>query len=310
MSPFLRRGRRATPRVSVVINTLNRRERLERLLLALRSQKHAAFEVVVVNGPSVDGTDALLTDFKDRAHLATCPDACLGRSRNIGVAAASGEIVAFIDDDAIPARDWLTRLSARYADPSVVGVGGAVFDVWLDRVVWTLCTATRAGDVDTEAPGPVDRYLVPGGDPIAYLPGCNMSFRRVALEEAGGFNPLLSYAYDDSELAVRLVDRGHRLIVLDTALVRHERAPNIARDEERRLFDRAPVNFCRAVFAVHSRRPGTTAEDAAARVRAAFAGEADARVREAIEAGLRAASRPRPVTSMPFDATAGFLPYR
>ena len=77
---------RGTPplRVSVVINTLNRRDHLERTLVALREQTWPHFEVVVVNGPSVDGTADMLTAFADCARVASCPQASLGRSRTSG----------------------------------------------------------------------------------------------------------------------------------------------------------------------------------------------------------------------------------
>ncbi len=246
--------------VSVVINTLNRCERLRRTLLALCEQTHTRFEVLVVNGPSTDGTKEMLAALGPRARILKCPRASLGLSRNIGARAAAGEIVAFIDDDAIPSPDWLERLLAPYSDPRVSGVGGPVFDVPLDRVAWKLCVCTRLGVPDPDAPGPISRYAFPGSDPVAYLPGCNMSYRREAIRTTDGFNSLLIYNYDDVEICMRLTDAGARLHLVDEVLVRHDRAPNSARDEALRIRDPYPALFCRAIFALQADTAGVRRE--------------------------------------------------
>ena len=89
-------------RISVVINTYNRGPSLRATLRALKHQTYDAFEVVVVNGPSLDNTQAVLDEFAGLVRVENCPEVHLSKSRNIGIAAASGEVVAFIDDDAIP----------------------------------------------------------------------------------------------------------------------------------------------------------------------------------------------------------------
>ena len=88
-------------RVSVVINTYNRGPSLRHTLHALRYQTHDAFEVIAVNGPSTDDTLAVLAEFPD-VRVAHCPEVHLCKSRNVGVAEAAGDLVAFIDDDALP----------------------------------------------------------------------------------------------------------------------------------------------------------------------------------------------------------------
>jgi glycosyltransferase involved in cell wall biosynthesis len=315
--------------VSVVINTLDRREHLERTLISLLAQTHKEFEVIVVNGPSVDGTDEMLSSFRDRARLATCDVASLGRSRNIGVAMASGEIVAFIDDDAIPRANWLEALVVPYQDPSVAAVGGPVFDVPLNRVAWALCTCTRLGFPDTSSAGPIERYLGAGADPLAYLPGCNMSFRRQVLQEVGGFNSLLIYNYDDVEVCSRVIDRGYRVHVVDDVLVRHERAANAVRDKLDGVRDPYPGLYCHAVFAMQCRQPAPRCQEIAAVIQRArddtislansylaegrlTSAERDsfvARTRRAVDDGLKAGSGARPVVPFEPPARAQFRRY-
>ncbi|MEZ5417967.1 MAG: glycosyltransferase family 2 protein [Vicinamibacterales bacterium] len=94
---------------SIVVNTFNRARALERLLPSLE-RLDTACEVVVVNGPSTDDTEEVLARFAGRIKVARCPEPNLSRSRNIGIAAAAGDVVVFIDDDALPADTaWLTR---------------------------------------------------------------------------------------------------------------------------------------------------------------------------------------------------------
>jgi glycosyltransferase involved in cell wall biosynthesis len=316
--------------VSIVINTLNRCNYLKQLLLALREQSFENFEVIVVNGPSVDGTDKMLSPFRDRIRLASCDVACVGRSRNIGVNIASGEIVAFIDDDAIPHAEWIQTLVTPYRDIDVAAVGGPVFDLPLGRVVWTRCTCTRFGASNTESEGPIDRYLGRGADPFAYLPGCNMSFRRRVLEELGGFNALLSYNYDDAEICSRAVDRGYRIHWVEDALVQHHRAPNAGRDGSQGIRDPYHEFFCRAVFAMHCCLPARSDEEvitAIQRAADAMAGHANdllkegrltpgerdefiARARSGAEDGLRAGRGARQLASFSAASRSLFLPYR
>ena len=93
---------------SIVVNTLNREKLLKNTLDSFQYLDYPNFEVIVVNGPSTDSTEELLQSRSDKIKAARCPEANLSMSRNIGIAVASGEFVAFIDDDAIPEPEWLT----------------------------------------------------------------------------------------------------------------------------------------------------------------------------------------------------------
>ena len=244
--------RRASPTVTVAVCTLDRRDQLERTLHALRSLTYPAFEVVVVNRPSSDGTAEMLEGFDHSLRVAACGVAAIGASRNIAVASAAGDLVAFIDDDAIPPPNWLETLLPAFDDPLVGAAGGAVFDVPLGRVDWQLCTCTRLGAGNTDSPGPINRYLGAGADPVAYLAGCNMMIRRSALQQVDGFNPLLTGAYDDVDICCRLNDAGWGIAYVPAAVVRHDRAPNLTRDDQQTIRDPYRILASRAIFAMQS----------------------------------------------------------
>lgn len=254
--------------VSVVINTLNRCELLEQVLDALHDQRFRDFEVIVVNGPSTDGTEAMLRERGDAFRLVPCDVASLGVSRNLGIRHAACPIVAFTDDDAIPDPTWLERLVPLFDDAMVGAAGGPVFDVPLGRVEWKICTCTRLGANRTDSPPPIDQYLGVGADPFVYLAGCNMAFRRSVLREIGGFNPLFAYGYDDVEVCMRVVDLGYTIAYDEGALVTHHRASSAVRDERQEIQDPYPIAHARTVFALQSQRSSTADTGVEAEMRA------------------------------------------
>src|SRR5713226_3171241 len=101
-------------RFSIVINTYNRAHSLAVTLRSLRYLREQDFEVVVVNGPSDDATEQVLASYGDSIRVGVCPQRNLSISRNIGIKMAHGEIVAFLDDDAVPDEYWLRDLAAGY----------------------------------------------------------------------------------------------------------------------------------------------------------------------------------------------------
>ncbi|MCE9623060.1 MAG: glycosyltransferase [Actinomycetia bacterium] len=250
----MKRWRANVTPVSVVVCTYNRRDRLEQTLVALREQTHPRFEVIVVNGPSTDGTDSMLTAFADRARIFDCAEASVGRARNVGVQHAAGDIVAFIDDDAIPRADWLAQMVKPFRDKRIGAVGGPVFDVPLDRFDWKICTSTRLGIVNVDSAAPIGMYHGVGADPFPYLAGCNVGHRRSALQKVGGFNADLPYVYEDTDVCCHLNDAGYRFAYVEQLQVSHYRDINSMRDGKQFIVDPYALALGRVVFAAHCQR--------------------------------------------------------
>ncbi len=281
---------------------------LPHCLAGLAAQSHDAFEVIVVAGPSQDGTDAVLA-----AHpwvrVGHCPERRLGWSRNIGIAMAAGDVVAFIDDDAVPFPDYLERIAAGYLDPAVGAVGGFTHDTVLDRLDWRHCTCTADGDVEIDAQPPLDRFQAPGADPFLYLPGCVMSVRRSLLQAIGGFDERLIYCFDDIDVCRRVTDAGWRVVSRPDALAYHGYAPSDSRDGQRVVHDAYPILFCQVVFV--TARPGAVARwethwrrlGEAHRAEGVFSAKHharyQARVTDAVRDGLAAVQAGRPAASLP-----------
>lgn len=150
----------------------------------------------------------------------------LGGARNTGIAAASGSVVAFLDDDATACPRWLDLLVERYADPAVAGVGGAIAPAWEQaRPAWF------PSEFDWVV-GCSYRGMPTTPEEVRNLLGCNMSFRRELLDALGRFR--LGYGCDDTEpctlggcdeteLCIRLRQRwsSSKLVYVPDAEVRH-----------------------------------------------------------------------------------------
>lgn len=218
---------------SIVINTLNRASHLRTALASLRYLRYPQYEVIVVNGPSTDDTDAVVAEH-DWVRAGSCPLANLSVSRNIGIAMARGDVVCFLDDDAVPEPDWLDRLAEAYRDPKVGGVGGFIRNhtgvkFQCRTVVCDRLGNSRALDKD-ESPEPYE--ATPGSWEYISQTGCNSSFRRQALMEIGGFDEEFTYFLDETDVNVRLIDAGWRVKIVPNAEVHHKYAPSHLRDQQ------------------------------------------------------------------------------
>jgi glycogen synthase len=245
------------PTVSVVINTYNRAESLESTLRGLTHLDYPAVEVVVVDGPSTDGTSAVLARFHGRIKLGRCPERNLSKSRNVGIALAAGEIVAFIDDDAYPDPGWLDAVvDGLLADDDSAAAGGPVFDHTGAAFQARYSLANRLGEAWTSAgPNPTDWLSSPYTPVYPYPIGTNVGFRRDRLVEVGGFDEEFEYYLDETDVVLRLIDRGYLVKALDEGFVYHKFLPSAARNDRRALTNRFAVLKNRWYFALRHGRP-------------------------------------------------------
>ena len=141
----------------------------------------------------------------------------LSSARNSGLNAATGEIVAYIDDDARPDPHWLTYLAHTFLTTDHAGVGGPNMAPVDDGRVAS-CVANSPG-------GPVHVLLT---DRVAeHIPGCNMAFRKECLLAIGGFDPQFRIAGDDVDICWRIQQRGWTLGFSPAASVWHHRRNSV-----------------------------------------------------------------------------------
>jgi glycosyltransferase involved in cell wall biosynthesis len=241
---------------SIVINTLNRGNLLQKTLESFRWLKYdGAFEVIVVNGPSTDSSNEVIASWLPRIRAGKCDVANLSVSRNIGICMAQGDIVAFIDDDAIPEPEWLSHLAQGYDSAEIGGTGGLVFDQTGYSYQYQYSTANRLANANWAEGGSAEHYCFPGSFKFPYLQGTNASFRRSALLEVGGFDEELEYYLDETELCCRLIDAGYVIRQLPNAYVHHKFAPSNIRDEHKITRYRYPVIKNKIYFSLkHGRK--------------------------------------------------------
>ena len=247
----------ASPTVSVVVNTYNRAESLRHTLDGLARLDPRRFEVVVVNGPSQDGTDAVLAEHAGRVRVGRCSDRNLSRSRNIGIRMAAGDLVAFTDDDAYPDPAWLDDLVAGFDDDEIAAVGGPVYDHTgtVLQARYIVVNRIGMGASVSHPPNPTMLLARPLGARFVTLIGVNSMFRRDRLVEIGGFDETYDYFLDETDVCVRLLDAGWIVRVLDRGFVYHKYLPSQRRSADRIHRDQSSALHNIAYFAfLHGRR--------------------------------------------------------
>jgi glycosyltransferase involved in cell wall biosynthesis/GT2 family glycosyltransferase len=167
--------------VLICAYTLDRLDVLSQAIDSVRTQSLAAHEIVL----TIDHSPELLAEAKrrwsDLRLVENHEEQGLSGARNSGVAACSGEVVAFLDDDAVAAPDWLERLAEAYRDPNVLGAGGTVRPAWVaGKPSWF------PAEFDWVV-GCTHSGMPKQPEAVRNLVGANMSLRREALLEAGGF---------------------------------------------------------------------------------------------------------------------------
>ncbi len=201
-----------------MVCTFNRIKWLPKCLDSLFAQDPRPEEIIVVDGPSTDGTRELLEELEGRGLLTLVRQKALdgiSSARNLGLAASKGDIVCFIDDDAIAQPGWLRAVVDGYTDETVGGVGGPVHHMDGRLSMGRNAVSTEGLWFDESRNERTD-----GLYPV--MVGCNMSFRREPLVEVGGFDPYFKYHQDETDACLGVLRQGYRIIYREGAVVWHE----------------------------------------------------------------------------------------
>jgi O-antigen biosynthesis protein len=215
-APFSKERQRTWPRVSVVVCAYNAADTLEDNLRSLEALTYPDYEIILVNDGSKDRTSEIGRRFA-RVRVIDTPNAGLSAARNVGLAEATGDIVAYTDADTRVDRDWLTFLVQPFLYSDVVGSGGPNV-VPADDSPMAQCIARAPG-------GPT--HVLLDDRTAEHVPGCNMAFRRDALLAIGGFNPIYLRAGDDVDVCWRLQARGWKIGFASAALVWHHHRSSV-----------------------------------------------------------------------------------
>ena len=199
-------------KISIVIPAHNEEAVLARSVRSAMAQDYPDFEVIVVNNASTDRTEEIARGFSNVAVVNESRKGILW-AREAGRVAASGEIIANMDADCLPDRDWLSTGVSYFSDARVSAVsgpydyhdGGAVFryaSLYTQMTIYWLMSrivqwrGVRAG---------------------AVMIGGNNLIRAEALKKAGGYNTALTFYGEDTDTAKRMSKYGR--VVFSNRLV-------------------------------------------------------------------------------------------
>ncbi|HMD96038.1 MAG TPA: glycosyltransferase [Terriglobia bacterium] len=245
-------------RVSIVINTYNRATSLDTTLQSLRRLNYPWFEVVVVNGPSPDHTSEVLEKHRAHIRVGTCSERNLSVSRNVGIEMAHGELVGFMDDDAVPDENWLDDIVAAFDSDDVGAAGGIVYNHTGYDLQYRYSLCNRLGNPRWNVPFPGGEFCYPGCLEFPYLQGTNAVYRRSALMEVGGWDEEFGPYLDETDVCMRLIDAGYLLKQLSNAFVYHRFLPSDMRGASRATTNYRPVIKGKIYFSLKNSPPGTS----------------------------------------------------
>jgi len=215
-------------RVSVIIcaHTEKRYDDLRAAVASVQAQTRPAQEIWVVidHNPALLGRVSALWADDERVRVVENQQTRgLSGARNTAIALAQGDVLAFLDDDASAAPDWLAGLLAVYDDPQVAGAGGGIDPHWLGG-------APRWFPVEFQwVVGCTYRGMPETIAPVRNLIGANMSFRRQVFQVAGHFTDgmgrigALPVGCEETELCIRYRQRQpqDRFVFVPSARVQH-----------------------------------------------------------------------------------------
>jgi O-antigen biosynthesis protein len=199
------------PTMTVVVCAYNEERRLGQCLDSLVRVAYPGLQVLVCDDGSTDRTLEIAR--RSPFEVLALPHGGLSAARNAGLAAARGEIVAYLDADATCHPEWPFHLALAFEDPGVVVAGGPNLP-WPDAGLVERAVAL--------SPGNPAEVLV-GDDRAEHVPGCNLAVRRAALEGIGGFDVGYTTAGDDVDVCWRLMELGGRIGFSPAAQVHHRR---------------------------------------------------------------------------------------
>lgn len=205
-----------TPKVSVVVASYNGARTLRACLDSLEKLNYADYEIILVDDGSTDATMQIASVHKKVRYIHQ-PHQGLSVARNTGIAAATGEIIAFTDSDCRADEDWLYYLVGGLLNSKFAGIGGHNFLPPEDSLV--------AAAVQVSPGGPA--HVMLNDRTAEHIPGCNMAFYKWALLEIGNFDPIYQRAGDDVDVCWRLQQRGYKLGFSPAGFVWHYRRSTV-----------------------------------------------------------------------------------
>lgn len=234
--------------VSIVIVSRGRPEALARCLMGVSLLQYDPFEVIVVADPAGCAV-ARAAAFGEHLKIIEFDLANISAARNLGIAQAAGDVVAFIDDDAVPEPLWLHHLVAPSRNGHAAAMGGFVRGrngISFQYKARRLDAEGHAHPIEVDETAPTILQGSKGNG--VKTEGTNMAFTRDALVALGGFDEAYAYYLDETDLNMRLAATGYATAIVPLAEVHHGFAANAMRSKARVPTDLFDIGASWAVF--------------------------------------------------------------
>ncbi|UCG38337.1 MAG: glycosyltransferase family 2 protein [bacterium] len=198
--------------VTLAIPCYNAASFLDGVLSSVAALDPAPGEVLVVDDGSTDGSGSVATGYPGVRVIRHETNAGIAAARNTAIQNARKPIILFLDADTRPSSDIVAKLARHYGEDDVAGVGGRGLETHVtDR------SDRWRNEILFQGWGEDLRASVP------FLFGLCSSYRKKALIDVGGFNPLFRVSGEDMDAGYRLTSKGYRLIYEPEARVDHVR---------------------------------------------------------------------------------------
>ncbi|MDX2149923.1 MAG: glycosyltransferase family 2 protein [Bryobacteraceae bacterium] len=227
--------------VTVIVVNWNRRDLLRQCLLSLTAQRGIAFEVILVDNASSDGSVQMARDEFQRL----LPLTIVENTTNLGFCAANNQgfarartpFVALLNNDAEACPEWLSALRQVFDHDAAIGMAASKILVWEDpsRIDKAGHLIYPDGQNRGRGTGQRDTGQFDAVEEILWPDGCAAMYRREMIVQIGGFDEdFFAYA-DDAELGLRARIAGWRCFYAPRAVVRHHRGATLGVASLRRL---------------------------------------------------------------------------
>jgi hypothetical protein len=223
--------------VSVVVVNWNRKELLRACLASLARQTGVESETIVVDNGSTDGSADMAAGEFGSCVIRNSENRGFCEANNQGIAAARGEFIALLNNDAEAEPGWLAALLRVCGSRPEVGMAASKVLVWEDpkRIDKAGHVIFPDGQNRGRGTGDVDRGQYDREEEVLWPDGCAAMYRKSMLDRIGGFDEDFFAYGDDAELGLRARIAGWRCIYTPDAVVRHHRGSTMGKGSGRRL---------------------------------------------------------------------------
>jgi glycosyltransferase involved in cell wall biosynthesis len=228
---------------SVIVCTFNGAKKIKNCLDALKNQKYPSeyIEMIIVDDGSIDNISEIISKYPSFKYIKHEKNFGLGKSRNTGLANASGNIIVFTDDDCIPDKKWIQELANKYKNQEIDGIGGKIESYNFENIIEKYITYSKSPIyshvVRSTNRNRIFDYIInifkykrrelEEGQQLFSLMGANSSYRKSMLDKIGGCDNSLRRGVD-WDLNIRLQKKfSPKFVYCDKAIVYHKHRTNL-----------------------------------------------------------------------------------